>query len=223
MKAVLFDFGGTLDADGVAWKERFHACYRHEGLCLNEAQFARHFYDADDPLVGGIPEDTGFDETVRRLADNIEAGLGGGDSGRGGRVAGRFVADARATLARNARVMARLAERYKLGIVSNFYGNLESVCRDTGIGPFLAVAVDSTKVGEEKPSPAIFQAALDRLDARPSDCVFVGDSLRRDRTGARNIGMPFVWVASAEARRGGGAAPGDRIVASVSEVEEILT
>ena len=34
IETVLFDFGGTLDADGVAWKERFHALYRAEGLDL---------------------------------------------------------------------------------------------------------------------------------------------------------------------------------------------
>jgi hypothetical protein len=32
IETLLFDFGGTLDADGVAWKERFHAHYRAEGL-----------------------------------------------------------------------------------------------------------------------------------------------------------------------------------------------
>ena len=29
---LLFDFGGTLDANGVAWKERFYGFYRAEGL-----------------------------------------------------------------------------------------------------------------------------------------------------------------------------------------------
>ena len=32
IETLLFDFGGTLDADGVAWKERFHAHYQAEGL-----------------------------------------------------------------------------------------------------------------------------------------------------------------------------------------------
>ena len=32
IETVLFDFGGTLDADGVAWKERFYALYQSEGL-----------------------------------------------------------------------------------------------------------------------------------------------------------------------------------------------
>ncbi len=31
-KAILFDFGGTIDADGVAWKERFYPLYLAEHL-----------------------------------------------------------------------------------------------------------------------------------------------------------------------------------------------
>ncbi len=229
VRAVLFDFGGTLDADGIAWKERFYACYRAAGLDLDAEQFARHFYDADDPLVGRIPESAGLADTVGRLVANIEAGLGDGNAARGRFVAERFLADSRATLARSAAVLARLAGRYALGIVSNFYGNLDAVCRDAGIRPYLTVVVDSTKVGAEKPSKAIFRAALDGLAAEAADCVFVGDSLRRDRAGARAMGMNFVWVAPPEAREQHEPSPGDailvaedRVVASVTELEEVL-
>jgi putative hydrolase of the HAD superfamily len=222
VKAVLFDFGGTLDADGVAWKERFYASYRDAGLALDPEGFARRFYDADDPLVGTIPEAAGLDETVSRLVANIEAGLGDGSSARGRQVAARFLADSRAALARSTAVLARLAERYALGIVSNFYGNLDAVCRDAGISPYLSVVVDSAKVGAEKPSPEIFRAALAGLAARPEDCIFVGDSLRRDGAGARAIGMKFVWVAPPAACQPGMPAPGDRQVASVVELEGAL-
>ena len=39
IETVLFDFGGTLDSDGVAWKERFHALYRSRGT----GPFSRSF------------------------------------------------------------------------------------------------------------------------------------------------------------------------------------
>ena len=147
VKAILFDFGGTLDADGVPWKDRFHGYYRDEGLALDADAFAPHYYAADDPLVGGVPETLGFDETVERLTANLEAGCGAGDVERGRRVAARFIADSRATVARNARTLAALAQRYKLGIVSNFYGNLAAVCRDVGIDPYFTAAIDSASSG----------------------------------------------------------------------------
>jgi len=227
IKAILFDFGGTLDADGRAWKERFHAYYRDQGLDLDAAAFARRYYAADDPLIGAIPRTAGFDDTVGRLVANLEAGLGGGDPERGRRVADRFIAESRAALARGAAALAGLARRHAVGVVSNFYGNLDAVCHDTGIAPYLSVAVDSTVIGVEKPSPGIFRAAIEAIGVRADECVYVGDSLRRDRTGARNIGMPFIWVAPPEARGQADLAPDDwnpddRVVASVAEVEGLL-
>jgi putative hydrolase of the HAD superfamily len=88
-----------------------------------------------------------------------------------------------------------LKNRYQLGIVSNFYGNLEAVCHSAGLASLFAVMVDSHRVGAEKPDPAIFRAALEPLHATPETTVFVGDSLRRDREGARRMGMRFIWVA----------------------------
>ena len=54
IETLLFDFGGTLDSDGVAWKERFHALYRAEGLDMSAEAFAPAFYAADDALVGAL-------------------------------------------------------------------------------------------------------------------------------------------------------------------------
>ena len=209
IETLLFDFGGTLDADGVAWKERFHVLYRAEGLGMTADAFAPAFYAADDPLVGGLPPTTGLSGTVNALAANLEAELarrsaGTGAAGavndrpndnRGKRVASRFLSDASAAFARNRPVLEALKKRYQLGIVSNFYGNLEAVCHSAGLGPLFAVMVDSHCVGAEKPDPAIFRAALEPLHAIPETTVFVGDSLRRDREGARRTGMRFIWIA----------------------------
>src|SRR5277367_1096320 len=98
IETLLFDFGGTLDADGVAWKERFHALYQAEGLDMTAEAFAPAFFAADDPLVGALPPTAGLAETVHALAANLEAELGGAgtakartDGDRGRRVASRFL------------------------------------------------------------------------------------------------------------------------------------
>jgi putative hydrolase of the HAD superfamily len=226
VKAILFDFGGTLDADGVAWKERFHTAYRDEGLILEEEAFAQHFYAADDPLVGGLAKTAGLDETAEQLTANLEAGFARFDAAtlnidRGRRVAARFTADSRAALKQNADIMAELARRYRLGIVSNFYGNLAAVCRDTGLDPYLGAMIDSHQLGVEKPAPEIFQTALRQLDAQPEETVFIGDSLRRDRKGARNAGLRFIWIAPPPIRAAAG--PLDHaVISSVTEIAEIL-
>jgi len=199
---VLFDFGGTLDSDGVAWKERFRALYRTEGLDLSAEDFAPAFYAADDALVGALSPTTGLKETVDALTTNLEGELarrGGGqreiDAARGERVASRFLSETSATFARNRPVLEALSKRYRLGVVSNFYGNLDAICESSGLAPLFGVMADSQRVGAEKPEPAIFQAALSALHAAPETAVMVGDSLRRDYEGARRSGLSFIWIA----------------------------
>jgi putative hydrolase of the HAD superfamily len=223
IKTLLFDFGGTLDADGVAWKERFHALYRAEGLDLDGEAFAPAFYAADDPLVGGLPPTTDLSGTVHALARNLESELvrrgnhGNGD--RGGRVASGFLSEAAVTFERNRPILKALSERYRLGVVSNFYGNLEAVCESAGLCSFFKVMVDSHCVGAEKPDPAIFRAALEGLRATAEETVVIGDSLRRDREGARRMGMRFIWVASPDAQ---GEQGGQQAVADLRDLMKIL-
>jgi HAD superfamily hydrolase (TIGR01509 family) len=199
IETVLFDFGGTLDSDGVAWKERFHAFYRAEGLDLSAEAFAPTFYAADDALVGALPPTTSLKETVDALAAGLEAELArrgaGVDDARGRRVASRFLSEMSTAFARNRPVLKALGERYRLGVVSNFYGNLEAACESSGLASLFGVMADSQRVGAEKPEPAIFHAALSALDATPETTVMVGDSLRRDGEGARRSGLSFIWIA----------------------------
>jgi HAD superfamily hydrolase (TIGR01549 family) len=233
IETVLFDFGGTLDSDGVPWKERFYALYRAEGLKLSAEAFAPAFYAADDALVGALAPTTGLKETVDLLAANLEAELGrrgrgpeGNDIARGQRVASRFLSEMSAAFARNRPVLETLGERYRLGVVSNFYGNLEAVCESSGLGPLFGVMTDSQRVGAEKPDPAIFRAALDALHAAPETTVMVGDSLRRDYEGARRSGMGFIWIAPKDvqaAERSAADRPAFPTVSELPGLLEILT
>src|SRR5215471_6855667 len=208
VETLLFDFGGTLDANGVAWKERFYAFYRAEGLDIAADAFERSFFAADDALVGSLAPTTDLAGTVHALVVNIEAELArrgvavdkaGNTDGRNNcerpiRVASRFLSEASAAFARNRPVLETLGKRFRLGIVSNFYGNLEAVCHGAGLASLFATLVDSHCVGAAKPEPAIFHAAFKQLRAKPETTVFVGDSLRRDREGARRTGMRFIWM-----------------------------
>jgi putative hydrolase of the HAD superfamily len=232
IETVLFDFGGTLDSDGVAWKERFHALYQSEGLDLSADAFAPAFYAADDALVGALAPTTGLEETVDALTTKLVAELarrGGGtgrreiDRARGERVALRFLSEMSLAFARNRPVLETLGQRYRLGVVSNFYGNLEAVCESSGLGRLFGVMADSQRVGAEKPEPAIFQAALTALQAAPETTVMVGDSLRRDYEGARRSGMSFIWIAPEDVQateRDG--AENRSVLASVTELPDLL-
>jgi FMN phosphatase YigB (HAD superfamily) len=216
--AILFDFGGTLDADGVAWKDRFRRLWCEEVGEIASAQFDPVFYAVDDALVGAIPATLSFHDTVGKIVLGLSKVMGGSDDVVVGRIAKRFVEESLERLHGNALVLRDLSLRYRLGIVSNFYGNLSAVCGEVGLSPFLSVIVDSTVVGVLKPNPKIFDAALRVLQIEPAQAVFVGDSLQRDMAGARAVGMAHVWLTSQPSQQGGACCPNDPVAHRLEEV-----
>lgn len=220
--AVLFDFGGTLDADGVAWKERFFRLWCEEVEAVDPERFAPVFYVADDALVGTVPPSLPLRGTVEQIARGIVRGMGVSDPALAERIARRFLEEAVERLQASALLLSRLSRRYRLGIVSNFYGNLSAVCAEAGLSPFLAVMVDSTCVGCVKPDPRIFQAALAGVNVKPDQAVFVGDSLPRDMAGARGIGMPHIWLTPKAAQTEQPCCPGDRVIHRLEDLGRLL-
>lgn len=220
--AVLFDFGGTLDADGVAWKERFFRLWCEEVEAVDPERFATAFYSADDALVGTVPPALTLRGTVEQIARGIVRGMGVSDPVLAERIARRFLEEAVERLQASVLLLSRLSRRYRLGIVSNFYGNLSAVCAEAGLSPFLAVMVDSTCVGYVKPDPRIFQAALAGVNVTPEQAVFVGDSLPRDMAGARGIGMPHIWLTPKAAQTEQPCCPGDRVIHRLEDLERLL-
>ncbi len=219
---MLFDFGGTLDADGLPWKERVFRLFLDEGIVVARERFDPLFYAADDALVGTLPPTSSFHDTVARLVAGVAGGLELPDRALAGRVTRRFLDGALARLGGNTPLLARLAGRYRLGIVSNFYGNLERVCDDAGIRRHFSVLVDSTQVGCVKPDPRIFRHALDSLGVAPAEATFVGDSLLRDMAGARGVGMRHIWLAGAAAPAEGPCCSDDRVIRGLRDLEALL-
>jgi HAD superfamily hydrolase (TIGR01509 family) len=220
--AVLFDFGGTLDADGLPWKERVYRLFLEGGAVVARERFDPSFYAADDALAGTVPPTTSFQETVARLVAGVASGLELPDRSIADGVARRFLGDSLKNIADNVPLLRELARRYRLGIVSNFYGNLARVCDDAGIRSLFSVLVDSTEVGCAKPDPRIFQRALEVLAVSPSAATFVGDSLPRDMAGARAVGMRHIWLAGAEPSTTGPCCRSDHQIRSLRELEAIL-
>ena len=59
---------------------------------------------------------------------------------------------------------------------------------------FIDFMVTSEEAGEEKPSPKLFQMCLNKAGCSKSECLFVGDDLRKDYEGAKNFGMRALLI-----------------------------
>jgi putative hydrolase of the HAD superfamily len=221
-EALLFDFGGTLDADGLPWKERFQQLFRAHGVPAGDGVFDPVFYAADDALLGALPSGCGLRETVGRLSVGVATGLGVADRHVAARVGESFLEASLVHLSTSRKLLGRLRERYRLGLVSNFYGNLDAVCAEAGLAGLFDVLVDSTRVGFTKPDPRIFRHATGLLGVAPADATFIGDSPSRDMAGARGVGMRHVWLTGHRGTSPSPCCPGDRVIRALGDLEHVL-
>jgi len=194
VSAILFDFGGTLDGEGRHWSDRFHAAYREAGMEIEREAFDRAFRAADREIERRA--DTGKWTLLELLAAQAHGQMEalGLDPRRLTPAVERLHAETRAALARSRELLAGLAPDYRLGILSNYAGNLATVCAEAGLLDHLAALLDSRVEGLAKPDPRFFALALERLGVAGAECAMVGDSFERDIAPARPLGMKTVWI-----------------------------
>jgi putative hydrolase of the HAD superfamily len=195
LRAILLDYGGTLDGDAQHWFDHFVRLYAEAGSDLAADRIKPAFYAADAALARD-PEirHFGLERMVRTHVDLQLNHLGVDDRRLAGALADRFIADTRAAWDRNRPLLARLARRFRLGVVSNSYGNMPALLAEAALAPF-AVVVDSALVGIAKPDPALYRHAVTRLDVPPAAVLHVGDSWERDVVAADAAGLRTAWLA----------------------------
>jgi putative hydrolase of the HAD superfamily len=221
LKAILFDLGGTLDGPGQPWVDRFAVVYRDAGIVVPMERL-RAAAGQGTRDAYRCPEIAGYDlrATVAVHVAGQFAHLGIDDARAARGIVDAFVDGTTAALAESRAVLARLAPRFALGVVSNFYGNAARVLADAGIGPLLAVVVDSAVCGLSKPDPAIFALALERLGVGPREALFVGDSLPQDVVPARAAGLRTAWLVGAGDAPA--SPPADVCLRTLDELERLL-
>ncbi|MBV8813122.1 MAG: HAD-IA family hydrolase [Verrucomicrobia bacterium] len=78
---------------------------------------------------------------------------------------------------------------FRLGIISNFDLRLRHILEHLGVLDFFEQIIISSQIGADKPSPRIFQAAIERFGVEPQEMLHVGDDKAADGDGARQAGM----------------------------------
>jgi putative hydrolase of the HAD superfamily len=216
IRALLFDFGGTLDGP-THWLDRFLAQYGAAGIDISRSELDPAFDHATRTGYGAtrILARFGMMDLVRFLVghqfeflrqngpDRIRPMLESGGAKVRHRiveaVSTSFVRDTTAGLEHGRSVLQALGGRFKLGVVSNFYGNLDGVLAEAKMDRFLAAVVDSSRAGVFKPDPRIFQLAIDKLRVTTEEIAIIGDSLTKDCKPAKQLGLRTVWLCTESA------------------------
>ena len=91
-------------------------------------------------------------------------------------------------------LLALRSQGLATAVVSNFDRRLAGLLEGHGLAPLLDAVVLPSDAGAAKPDPAIFHAALARLDCPAGSAVHVGDDPVEDVAGARAAGLHAVDV-----------------------------
>ncbi len=204
IKGVIFDYGGTIDSHGDHWseiiwdgycashvpvgKQQFRDCY-----VFAERELARvkhilpnhNFYDllhikmqielgnlVDNHV---LPDSYDVESSAVAIADYCY------------RQARQSIEDARPTL-------EFLHNRYPMVLVSNFYGNVETVLADFDVRKYFKDIIESAVVGVRKPDPRIFELGVEAIQLPPENVLVVGDSYKKDIRPAESIGCKVAWL-----------------------------
>ena len=89
-----------------------------------------------------------------------------------------------------------------------------------GVRDLFDVLVFSSDHGHTKPSPYLFERALEAFSVDRSTAVFVGDGLKRDVGGARAVALSAVWINAENAPCDPGLPKPDLVVRDLRDLLE---
>lgn len=197
LKYIFFDFGGTIDSNGIHWRKRFYEIYREAGINLDYETFSKAFFDSDDNLnTRHDLKNLGYKETVYLQVKDVFKYLNIKNEKLEKNIADKFINDAVNHIEKNVKPILNnlISKKIKLGIISNFYGNLTSVIKSLNLNEFFDVIADSTVIGHIKPNREIFEWAFKKINADTEKSAMVGDAYHRDISGAHNIGIYHFYL-----------------------------
>jgi 2-haloacid dehalogenase len=102
--------------------------------------------------------------------------------------------------------LARLAQRFKLGVITNCDDDLFAASRER-LGMSFDWIVTAQQVGSYKPNTRNFEFAFATIGLPRERILHVAQSLFHDHVPARRLGMSSVWIDRRHGRPGSGATP----------------
>ncbi|MCU7496510.1 MAG: HAD family hydrolase [Ignavibacteria bacterium] len=231
MKAIIFDFGGTLDLDGIHWSIKFFDAYCRAGLYVPERVFRNAFILSERDMKGQLSVNAGFQETLfkqvyfqlRHLMEDYNLRFFDEPARIAEKISYECYMDVKKNVSDTREILSRLSENYVLGLISNFYGNLKSVMEELELDEFFSVKMDSEQTGLRKPDPKAYLYLLDRLSFTPEELVMVGDSYNNDILPSKNLGLNTIWLKSGSWDCPEDYSKADFLIGSLTEVEDTVS
>ena len=205
IKGIIFDYGGTIDTNSRHWaevlwekyvehqvpvtKEAFREAYVFGERSLAKFPFIRPDHDFYDVLAIKTKLQMEYLAEKRHLPmDEIQL------RNYALNVAKSCYEYVFGILSVTRPVVEELAKKYKLVLVSNFYGNIQTILNDFNLMSYFADIIESSVVGVRKPDPAIYQLGVDAMGYNADQVLVVGDSFSKDMVPAKKVGCKAIWL-----------------------------
>ena len=202
IKGIIFDYGGTIDTDGIHWGELIWSEYQAAGVDIDRQTYRDAYVHgerslAKNPIIE--PTDTFRTLLCKKMKlqfEYLRDAMPGKDFSKEKEeeVAQRCYGRVLATLERTRAIVKELATHYPIVLVTNFYGNMPVVLKEFALDGIFKEIVESSVVGLRKPDPALFAKGVEALGLKPFEVVVIGDSYRKDIHPARTLGCKAVWL-----------------------------
>lgn len=202
IKGVIFDYGGTIDTNGIHWGEVIAAQYIEAGIEIGRKLYRNAYVHgertlAKHPIIA--PEDTFHTLLRKKIAIQFEylrteTGSQQFTAELAQTVADRCYDKVKKTIATSRAIVEELSKQYPMVLVTNFYGNMPVVLKEFGLDTFFKTIIESSVVGIRKPDPALFALGVEALQLPAEEVVVIGDSYRKDIHPSSTLGCRTVWL-----------------------------
>ena len=203
INAVKFDYGGTIDSRGVHWSEVIWDGYVRANVPVSKSDFRECYVFAERELARVkhiYPEHNFHDMLLIKMRIELENLVSAGKIGSERidewvkDIAGYCYGCAKDSVEEARPVLEALHARFPMVLVSNFYGNVETVLADFDLRKYFKEIIESAVVGVRKPDPKIFMLGVEALGMSPEEVVVVGDSYKKDIVPAESLGCRVLWL-----------------------------
>lgn len=203
VKGVIFDYGGTLDTGGDHWSEVIWNAWQKAGVAAEKGEFREVYVYAERELARTLhilPHhnfhdllDIKMQIELQKLAEDGHFPPAQIDD-MAKKVAAICYQAAKDSVEKAKPVLDAMAKKYPMVLVSNFYGNIETVLKDFGIDSYFKKIIESAVVGVRKPDPKIFTLGVEALGLKPEEVLVIGDSYSKDIVPAEKAGCQAIWL-----------------------------
>jgi 2-haloacid dehalogenase len=202
-EALTFDCYGTLIDWETGLVNAFRPVLAAHGLVVNDEdlleRYSRHEYRIESGTYLRYRDVLG--ECLRAVLDELDAEPTTDEV----LAFGGSVADWPA-FPDSAAALARLKERFRLGVITNCDDDLFAAS-NRRLGVAFDWIVTAQQVGAYKPDEANFREAFRRLGLPRERILHVAQSLFHDHVPARRLGLTSVWIDRRHGKAGTGATP----------------